>query len=175
MLITVSDLARLKNVSVPAVSQRIKRGGLAEAVVEVDGKKLIHKDKALELWDMSRLGRPPVGLVDATEQPHDVATALVQATPSEAVPPLAVSKAKREFYLAELARLQVEQQSGELLAADAVKASAFAMGRAIREGLANLADRLSYELAGESDESVINKVLTDEHRQVLEELAKVTA
>ena len=49
----------------------------------------------------------------------------------------------------------------------------FQLGRSIREQLANLADRLSNELAGESDPAVIHRVLTNEHRQCLMEIAKV--
>ena len=58
------------------------------------------------------------------------------------------------------------------LAADEVKKSAFAMARAIREAFMNMGDRLSFEFAGETDETVINQTLTEELRKVLEELCK---
>ena len=54
-----------------------------------------------------------------------------------------------------------------------MKKESFQLGRSIREQLANLADRLSNELAGESDPAVIHRVLTNEHRQCLMEIAKV--
>jgi hypothetical protein len=41
----------------------------------------------------------------------------------------------------------------------------------VREALANLADRLSYQLAGETDPVRIHAVLTDEHRDALSSLA----
>ncbi len=44
------------------------------------------------------------------------------------------------------------------------------MGRVVREALANLADRLSHELAGVTDPAVIHQVLTQEHRAALMEL-----
>ena len=61
----------------------------------------------------------------------------------------------------------------ELVPAEQVKKESFQLGRSIREQLANLADRLSNELAGESDPAVIHRVLTNEHRQCLMEIAKV--
>jgi hypothetical protein len=45
------------------------------------------------------------------------------------------------------------------------------MGRSVREALANLADRLSHQLAGETDPAAIHQVLTEEHRAALVELA----
>jgi hypothetical protein len=47
------------------------------------------------------------------------------------------------------------------------------VGRSIREALANLADRLSHQLAGETDPAVIHQLLSDEHRDALLELAEV--
>ena len=50
------------------------------------------------------------------------------------------------------------------------KKSAFAIGRSIREALMNVADRLSHQLAGETDATVIHRLITSEHRSALEEL-----
>jgi hypothetical protein len=47
------------------------------------------------------------------------------------------------------------------------------MGRAIREKLTNLADRLANQIAGETDAQIIHKLLTEEHRTALEELVEV--
>ena len=44
--------------------------------------------------------------------------------------------------------------------------------RAIREALTNLADRLSHQLAGEDDATVIHKIIYSEHREVLENLSQ---
>jgi hypothetical protein len=37
----------------------------------------------------------------------------------------------------------------------------------VREALSNLADRLSHQLAGETDPAVIHQLLSDEHRDAL--------
>ena len=51
MLITFADLAQLKNVSRSAVSQRKSTGILDGAIVKHNGKTLLNKDLAMELWD----------------------------------------------------------------------------------------------------------------------------
>ena len=163
MLVTFSELAKLKGVSLPAVSRAVKDGRIIDAVVINNGKKFVDSEMALRLWEertKPRLARK-------------AAKAIVENTPGDAIPSLHDSKAKREFYLAELARLQVDEQKGELISAADAKKSAFTLGRSIREALQNLADRVSYELAGESDETVIHRILTKEHRQALEDLARV--
>ena len=79
----------------------------------------------------------------------------------------------KEHYNAEIAKITAATQMEELVSAEQVKKESFRLGRSIREQLANLADRLSNELAGESDPAVIHKVLTNEHRQCLMEIAKI--
>ena len=133
MLITYVDLAKIKNVSKSAVSQRKAKGIFKQALVKTeDGKDFLDKDLALQAWE-------------GTE-----------------------SKAKREFYLAELAKLDVEEKKKQLVSVDDIKKSSFAKGRAIREALTNLADRLSHQLAGEDDATVIHQIINSEHKEALE-------
>ena len=91
---------------------------------------------------------------------------------ADQIPDFAESKAKREFYLAELAKLDVEQKKEQLVSVEEIKKSSFAKARAIREALINLADRLSHQLAGEDDATVIHKIIYSEHREVLENLSQ---
>ena len=71
-----------------------------------------------------------------------------------------------------MAQLQVQQQKKDLIPVTQIKKSSFEMGRAIRESLANLADRLASQVAGETDPQVIHKLLTLEHRAALEQLVE---
>ena len=91
----------------------------------------------------------------------------IEALPDDAIPELNESRARREHYQAELSKLQVAQQRRELVPADEVKKEAFQIGRSVREALSNLADRLSHQLAGETDPTVIHALLSDEHRDAL--------
>ncbi len=174
MLVTFAEFALIRGCTKAAVTHASKVR-IAAAVVVKDGKKWLDRDLAIELWNKNTVAnaQSKVSRPDPVEEPPKDAAELkrrVEGLPDDAIPDLNESRARREHYQAELAKLQVTQQRGELIAADQVKAEAFKMGRSVREALANLADRLSHQLAGETDPTVIHQVLTQEHRAALVEL-----
>ena len=142
-------------------------------MVEKDGKRWLDRDVALELWrkntlknNAAKVDEPdPVKPRDARELRQQVA-----GLPDDEIPELNESRARREHYQAELAKLEVDLKRRDLVPAVDVQKEAFALGRSVREALANLADRLSHQLAGETDPARIHAVLTDEHRAALVEL-----
>lgn len=165
MLITMAELAKLKNVSRMAVSKKVKSGKLESAIVNHNGRKLVNKEEAFRLWDLQA---PP-------SKDTTVRKKLKQEIDSkkvEEIPAYGESKAKREYFLAELAKLDVEEKKKQLVSVEDIKKSSFATGRSIREALTNLADRLSHQLAGEDDATVIHNILSTEHREALENLAQ---
>ena len=168
MLITYVDLAKIKNVSKSAVSQRKAKGIFKQALVKTEnGKDFLDKDLALKAWD---------GVFVAVNEVKDTKQELkqkIESLPAESIPDFAESKAKREFYIAELAKLDVEEKKKQLVSVEDIKKSSFATGRAIRESLTNLADRLSHQLAGEDDASVIYEIISSEHREALQNLAQL--
>ncbi len=168
MLITYVDLAKIKNVSKSAVSQRKAKGIFKQALVKTeDGKDFLDKDLALKAWDGVFL---PVKEVKDTKQELKQK---IDSLPADSIPDFAESKAKREFYLAELAKLDVEEKKKQLVSVDEIKKSSFAKARSIREALTNLADRLSHELAGEDDATVIHQIINSEHKEALNNLAQL--
>lgn len=166
MLVTFSEFAIIKGCSKGAVTHASKNR-IAAAVVEEDGKRWLDRDMALDLWRKNTLNTHCSKVSDA--DPVELKAA-IKALPEDAIPDLNESRARREHYQAELAKLQVAQQRKELIAADEVKKQAYQVGRSVREALSNLADRLSHELAGEVDATRIHQLLTDEHRAALMEL-----
>ena len=173
MLVTFSEFAAIKGCTKAAVTHATK-SRIAAAVVEKDGKRWLDRDMALELWrkntlknNAAKVDEPdPVKPRDARELQQQVA-----GLPDDEIPELNESRARREHYQAELAKLEVDLKRKELVPAVDVQKEAFALGRSVREALANLADRLSYQLAGETDPVRIHAVLTDEHRAALVELS----
>tara|TARA_R100000388_G_scaffold930_1_gene1500 strand:+ start:143 stop:592 length:450 start_codon:yes stop_codon:yes gene_type:complete len=148
-----------------AVSKKVKSGKLDGAIVNHNGKKLVNKEEAFRLWELQA---PP-------SRDKSVRTQLkkeINSLPANSIPDFAESKAKREFYLAELAKLDVEEKKKQLVSVDEIKKSSFAKARAMREAFTNLADRLSHQLAGEDDATVIHNLLSAEHREALENLAQ---
>jgi hypothetical protein len=176
VLITFAELATIKGCTKAAVTHASK-SRIAAAVIEKDGKRWLDRDLALELWNKNTLRNNNAKVSEpdpVTPSPRDAGEleAAINKLPDDAIPDLNESRARREHYQAELAKLQVTQQRGELVPVDEVKKEAFNIGRSVREGLSNLADRLSHQLAGETDPVVIHKLLSDEHRAALLELAE---
>jgi hypothetical protein len=173
LLVTFSEFAAIKGCTKAAVTHATK-SRIAAAVVEQNGKRWLDRDMALELWrkntlknNVAKVDEPdPVKPRDARELRQQVA-----GLPDDEIPELNESRARREHYQAELAKLEVDLKRKELVPAVDVQKEAFALGRSVREALANLADRLSYQLAGETDPARIHAVLTDEHRSALVELS----
>jgi hypothetical protein len=82
----------------------------------------------------------------------------------------AASRAAREGFAARLAKLEFEERSGKLVDADQVRAQIFALGRRARDSLLGVPDRLAPILAGETDQAVIHRLLTEEINRGLAEL-----
>ena len=164
MLITMAELATLKNVSRTAVSKKIKSSKLEGAIVNHNGRKLVNKEEAFRLWDLQAPPSKDITVRKKLKEEIDSKTA-------EEIPSYGESKAKREYFLAELAKIDVEQKKEQVIDVEIITKSAFAKARAIRASLENIADRLSHQLAGEDNPSAIHKILTEEHRKALETLA----
>jgi len=161
----MAELAMLKNVSRQAVSKKIKTGKLDGAIVNHNGRRMVNKEEAFRLWDLQALPSKDTTVRNQIKQE-------IESKTYEEIPAYGESKAKREYFLAELAKLDVEEKKKQLVSVDEIKKSSFATGRSIREALTNLADRLSHQLAGEDDATVIHNIISNEHREALENLVK---
>ena len=164
MFITFADLAKLKSVSRSAVSQRRQTGILKDAIVKVNGREMLNKDLALELWDRNSVPAPsPI-----TAETKKELKKQVQEMPADQIPDFNVSRAKNEFYKAELARIQVLQQKKELISAKEVEKKSFELAVGIREAFLTLPDRVSNLFASETDATAIDGVLRKEIHSGLE-------
>jgi len=176
-LVTKSAYARARGVSPAAVTTAIKSGRIKAAVVTQRGKELLDFDKAEELWERNtqqqpqpareRTAKPPAPLVQPTDQQLQ---AFIQGLPEDQIPDLNDSRARREHYLAEKARLDALQGRKELLPADQVKAEAFNLARGLRDGLMRVADRLAPTLAATADARQVHHLLMEEIRVALRSL-----
>ena len=85
--------------------------------------------------------------------------------------PFALSRAAREHYRAELARIEYEERVGRLLDAEEVRAAAFACARRARDLLLAMPDRVAPVVAGLADVRECHRVLEAEVRRALAELS----
>ena len=177
MLVTQAEFARIKQVSPPTVSNAME-SRIAAAIVVENGRRMLDRDRALELWDLntkpnnnakiSQKQRPP-----STERkpptrrpPADPAAAalvdMVMATPDDEIPDRYDSEARKVHYQAELAKLQTLKERGELVPAAEVKARWFEHGRAIRDNLLSIPDRIASQLAASTDAREVHVLLSEE-------------
>jgi Protein of unknown function (DUF1441) len=159
-MVSMSQYAAMRGITQPAVSAAIHSGRLVKAIIK-DGKRIkIDPDIADREWAANTQGgrgAAPQRLASGVDLPDAIEAADYNA-----------SRAKREAYNAELARLEVEEKQGQLVAADEVRKTAFAVARQVRDGMLNIPDRVSAELAAVTDQFEIHRRLTDEIRKALE-------
>jgi hypothetical protein len=84
----------------------------------------------------------------------------------------AKARLKNEIERGKILEARAKTEIGRLIDAEEVRKTAFAMGRIIRDGILNIPDRVSALIATISDASQIHEILTNELRQVLEELSR---
>jgi len=82
-----------------------------------------------------------------------------------------VARGVREGFLARLAKIQYEEKLGKLLNRDEVQVERFNTNRIIRDGVLNIPDRVSAQLAAEADEKKVHEILTTEIRNALNGIA----
>ncbi len=81
------------------------------------------------------------------------------------------ARAVREHYQARLAKLEFEEKTAKLIAADDVKVAAFNLFRRYRDHMLNIPDRLAAILAAESESAKCYEILAGEIRKALNEFA----
>ena len=165
MLLTITDFAKVKGLSRQRVSKAVQTGKLEGAVVNRGKKKFIDKDLGLQLWDQTT---PITHQVAIPTQTKKELKKQVDGMSADEIPDFNISRAKKEFYTAELARIQVEQQKKELISAKEVEKKSFEMAVGIREAFMTLPDRVSNLFASETDASAIDSVMRQEIFSCLE-------
>jgi len=84
---------------------------------------------------------------------------------------LLASRARREHFLSKQAQLDYLRQIGELVSVAEVREVALRRYRALRDKFLNIPERVASVIAAEADPGRCHKLLTDEIKRVLSELA----
>ena len=147
----------LRGSSHVAVLNAIKDGRLTAPAVRRDGRNWIIDAAAADQQWAARTDPSPVGNMPA-------------AASAKGLPALSVSKAVRAAYDAKMAQLQYQKEAEELVPARHVRDEAFALARALRDGLMRVADRLAPTLAATADARQVHHLLTEEIRVALRSL-----
>ena len=151
--VSQSELASILGVSEARVSQ-VKKTGRLDGTFAKRGRSIVFdQDAAIAAWN---------GEISASPTRKESAEL--------EIPSFNESRAKSEHFRAELARLDLEVKEDQLVEVSRVEREAFSAARAVRDALGNIPDRVSNQMAAESDPVVIHQTLTDEIRKALESL-----
>lgn len=165
---------------------------IAAAIVEVDGRRLLDRDLALDLWDRNtrRTKNTKTGVAtdrtavdrkarQAEPEPPPPASlptdeqllALVRRLPEDAIPPIIDSEARKEHYLAEKHKIAALQAREEVGSIRVMEREAFALAKSVREGMLSIIPRISADLAALSDAFEVEQLLEAEVITALRVLA----
>ena len=151
--IGTQELAQMLGISTPRISQLKNQGRFEGCYVTSKGKLLWDPELSVTAY---RDGNP--------QSPTRTKTEDIE------FPTFNESRAKSEHFRAELARLDLETKEEQLVETSRVQREAFTAARAVRDALGNIPDRVSNQLAAESDPVIIHKTLSNEIRKALETL-----
>ena len=181
LLLSQADYAKRRGCSEAAVNtarkQRIKA-----AEVFRDGRLFINAEMADELWAKNSRRRrgvfepPPRPVPQPAAAPatgsrpptNDEIKAFIEDLPEDQIPEdVNESIRRKEHYNAERQRVAALKDRGEVVSTRDVKAEAFALARAVRDGMMGIADRLAPQLAASTDTRQVHQLLTEEIRVAL--------
>ena len=153
--ISQKELAILLGVSGPRLSQ-VKATGRLDGTWKKKGNQVFYdQDAALKAWNYENPTQQ-----DSTRTP----------TSELEIPSFNESRAKTEYFRAEMSRLDLEEKEEKLCDAEKVKREAFSIARSVRDAVNSIPDRVANQFAAETDPVVIHQSLSEEIRKALERL-----
>lgn len=178
-LLSQAEYAKRRGCSEAAVNTARKQRIKAAEVIR-DGKVWIDAEKADALWAQNTRRRrndakpaPERELAKEPRSPTDEELkAFIMGLPEDQIPEdVNESIRRKEHYNAERQRVAALKDRGEVVSLRDVEAAAFERGRAVRDALLGLADRLAPMLAASTDTRECHRLLSEEHRIALRSLA----
>lgn len=157
---TFVEYAAHRGVSAAAVTNAVKEGR-CPVTLDATGRRVIDTEIADEAWVLGG-GQKQKLKPDVNPQGKETKA-----------PALIESKSIKEAYQARIAKLDYEERVGKTLDAEKVKEETFKVARIVRDNLLNIPDRLAAELAGEENQFIIHKKLTDEIKRAINDVVNI--
>lgn len=187
--LSAADFARLRGVSGPAVGRAIRSGRLSKSVRKLsNGRYSIDPELGIVEWDANtmaqrrhsgKLKKPKFAEIDPTDplaagadaEDEDDADDGDMLEPAPGIPAQTISNAVAAKWKAKKAQLDFELLDGKLVYADQAEREYFRAGRTARDAMINIAERISAELAADTDPDSVYRKLTE---AILEAMEGVT-
>lgn len=169
---TVSEYARLRGIAEATIREKIDLG---EIETKKNGNRKVLKVEDADAYfekslDPFRSRIPKRGSMGKKA----AAANLIGSQPEKVeFKTLADWKIAKEKWASKKAELEFKIKSGAYVEAEVVKKVAFETGKIIRDNFQSMPDRLSHELAAETDPKKVSLMLESEISKCLEELNSV--
>lgn len=179
--LSLRAFARLLGVSDKAIRKAIAAGRLGDAVgLTSDGKpSIVNPDLAAERWKATTrtgVGSVRTGADRSAESAGSARRPPVEVEPDRApVSSLVEAQQRATEERARKLRLENDAREGRLVPLERVRREAFDASRTIRDSMLNIPDRLSGELAADTDPTVIWRKLDAAIRAALASAADTLA
>lgn len=157
----------LKGTTHVAIIRAIESGRLDGNAARRDGRRwVIDPQEADRQWAANTDGKTR----GSGNGPADLTAESPLPSSGGGVPNLSYSKAVREAYMARLAAIQYEREAGSRVLRAEVEKAAFELARRVREQLMNIPDRVSFDIAAETNPTKVHLILSDAITDALTEL-----
>lgn len=184
MKVTVDQFAKHMGVSRPSIQYHLRKGTFGDAAVRLEsGVWAIDLETATFNYKKNVQG----GGSDVRKKVHQARAVRIMKEKAQEVQdePVVTSldlpgyiddltgaKTKRENYMAEISRLEYEEQIKKLVSSEEVQKALFKTFRELRDSLLNIPGKLAPELASMDDVFAITQFLEKEIRQGLNDCEK---
>lgn len=153
-------------------SRRYHVGGTGQSKQRLAYAKNPYEDALAAFGEPEPSKKAPA---EPPKQPQEPVEPADEGADDPSGPSLADSRAKRERWLAEKARMEAEEMAGTLVRAETVKNQAFRLARGARDALMTLPDRLAPILASQTDLHEVHKTLLDDIERICERISQDAA
>lgn len=172
--VTVKEFAKHRGITERSVFRYLLSGGIPKEARIKEGRKLFIDQDVADAYMDSNFTPRKVLLAAGQSTPSSPVMAAKDLTQQAQTAGLSYTDARAlsQQYRAALLKLEIDEKTGKLVDAEAVKNAAFCKARTLRDSLLNIPDRVAPILAAENDQMKISEILTGEIRQALDELAR---
>lgn len=163
--ISLSEFARQMGVSAPAITKAIKENRLSYHVDD-NGKKFLLEDEARLEWERNTFHGARTNGKNVTEE--EIKQKLNED--GSVTPTLNDSRAVREAYRARIEKIRYEELSNKVVDVEKSQKEYYEIARKVRDSMTAIPDRISAQIAAETNQFKVHKKLLDEIRIALRSL-----
>lgn len=169
--ISFADFAKMVGVSRSSITQAVQSGRLT-AHEDEEGRRFLIDSDAMQDWVNNSSAEQKKNAVDI---PDEKIEKISDSQSASAFPKLNDSRAIREAFKARIEKIKYEEMLGKLVDIEKAQNEYFEIARKVRDSLMAIPDRISAQVAAETNQFKVHKIIMDELRIALRNLKEENA